>query len=95
MRPGVSIMFKVNPALVREHIIGLRPSDCIETTYIRMHSHTSRTQNRGTNRNMARDKRDTWKALTLATLSPTMELTVDDLPTPPFPITRIVNVLTF
>lgn len=63
MRPGVSIMFKVNPALVREHIIGLRPSD--------------------------------WKALTLATLSPTMELTVDDLPTPPFPITRIVNVLTF
>jgi hypothetical protein len=31
----------------------------------------------------------------VATLSPTMELTVDDLPTPPFPITRIVNVLTF
>jgi hypothetical protein len=37
----------------------------------------------------------TWKALTVATLSPTMELTVDDFPTPPFPITRIVNVLTF
>jgi hypothetical protein len=36
----------------------------------------------------------TWKALTEATLSPTMELTVDDFPTPPFPITRIVNVLT-
>jgi len=36
----------------------------------------------------------TWKALTVVTLSPTMELTVDDFPTPPFPITRIVNVLT-
>ena len=40
-------------------------------------------------------RRKTWKALTVATLSPTMEFTVDDLPTPPFPITRIVNVLTF
>jgi hypothetical protein len=40
-------------------------------------------------------RRETWKALTLATLSPTMVLTVDDLPTPPFPITRRVNVLTF
>ena len=28
MSPGVSIMFKVNPTLVREHIVGLRPSDC-------------------------------------------------------------------
>jgi hypothetical protein len=37
----------------------------------------------------------TWKALTVATLSPTIELTVDDFPTPPFPITRIVSVLTF
>ena len=27
MRPGVSIMFNVNPALAREIIIGLKPSD--------------------------------------------------------------------
>lgn len=40
-------------------------------------------------------KQQTWKALTAATLSPIMEFTVDDFPTPPLPITRIVNVLTF
>ena len=38
MSPGVSIMFKVNPALVREHIIGLRPSDC--TYNIQQQNHT-------------------------------------------------------
>lgn len=37
----------------------------------------------------------TWKGLTDTTLSPIMEFTVDDFPTPPFPITSIVNVLTF
>lgn len=37
----------------------------------------------------------TWKALTATTRSPMMELMVEDFPTPLFPITRIVNVLTF
>ena len=33
----------------------------------------------------------TWNALTTATLSPTKELTVEDLPTPPLPTTRTVS----
>lgn len=36
----------------------------------------------------------TWKALTATTRSPIIELRVEDFPTPPFPITRIVNVFT-
>jgi hypothetical protein len=88
-------MFKVNPALVREHIIGLRPSDCKETTHNNALPHKQSNPDKGTNIKQGREQGETWNALTLATLSPTMELTVDDFPTPPFPITRIVNVLTF
>lgn len=39
-------------------------------------------------------KLGTWKVLTAAAFSPITEFTVDDFPTPPFPITSTVNELT-
>lgn len=42
-------------------------------------------------KHVAFNKYITWNALTTATLSPTKELTVEDLPTPPLPTTRTVS----
>jgi hypothetical protein len=56
MSPGVSIMLKVKPALVRLHIIGLRPSDCTEQHP--KENHIQNTPASTPNRNLNRKKRN-------------------------------------
>ena len=93
-RPGVSIMLSVNPNLVRETNIGLGVSDWKTITIPNQMKEFLLYIPRLMMRKYRNIKR-TWKALTGTTLSPIIEFTMEDFPTPPFPITRMVNVVTF